>query len=107
MKNSFVMTLFILLIACSDQEQAISRQQLDIGKKIYLDACAVCHGVNGGGEGVALPALNTKPKSILSWRKKYDVESFTYYATNSAAHPVFQNGFDYQAVFIFSGTIKQ
>ena len=107
MKNSLVLTLVALLIACSDQEQVMSREQLNRGKEIYLDSCAVCHGINGDGEGIALPALNTKPKSILLWSKGYDVESFRSYVANSTEHPVFQSEFDYQAVFIFSGTIKQ
>ena len=105
MKNSLVLTLLALLIACSDQEQVISKQQLDIGKEIYLDACAVCHGVNGEGKGIALPALATKPKSILLWGEDYNAESFKSYVANSGVHPVFQGNFDYQAVFLFSESI--
>lgn len=104
MKNSLVLTLVALLIACSDQEQVISREQLDRGKEIYLDACAICHGVNGEGKGIALPALTTKPKSILLWSDDYNTESFKSYVTNSREHPVFHSNFDYQAVLKFSGT---
>jgi mono/diheme cytochrome c family protein len=107
MKNSLVVTLFVLLIACSDQEQAMSKQVLDRGMEIYLDACAVCHGINGNGEGVALPALNTKPKSISMWSEKYDIESFVFYVTHSTEHPAFNSNFDYEAIFIFSGAVPQ
>jgi|SRR6516225_165919 mono/diheme cytochrome c family protein len=34
------------------------------GKELYLDHCAVCHGVAGKGNGPAAPALKTAPPDL-------------------------------------------
>ena len=34
------------------------------GKELYLDHCAVCHGVSGKGDGPAAPALKTAPRDL-------------------------------------------
>jgi len=35
------------------------------GKELYLDHCAVCHGVYGKGNGPAAPALKTAPPDLM------------------------------------------
>jgi cytochrome c553 len=106
MRNSFILTIVTLLIACSDQEQAISEKQLSLGKDVYHDNCAICHGVKGEGDGIALPALTSKPKSILLWNEDYNVESLRLYVKNSTKHPDFRGNLDYQSVLDFSDFIQ-
>jgi mono/diheme cytochrome c family protein len=36
---------------------------VDAGKKIYLDRCALCHGASGKGDGTAAAGLNPKPRN--------------------------------------------
>jgi mono/diheme cytochrome c family protein len=35
-----------------------------VGKKIYAQLCAVCHGANGKGDGIAAASLNPKPANF-------------------------------------------
>lgn len=106
MKNSLVLTLVALLIACSDQEQVISKQQLDRGKEIYLDNCAICHGVEGDGIGVALPALGSRPKPILFWELHYDEVLLKSFIESSPDHPIFPNTLEYEAILIHAKNIE-
>ena len=106
MKNSLVLTLVVLLMACSDQEQVMSKEQLNRGKEIYLDSCAVCHGVNGDGEGIALPALKVKPQLIYFWKSQYDEISLKAFIENSPDHPVFPNELKYDVLMLYSKSIE-
>jgi mono/diheme cytochrome c family protein len=39
-------------------------QDADLGKEIYIDRCAVCHGAEGGGDGVVGELLARRPKNL-------------------------------------------
>lgn len=41
-----------------------SAQQTEVGKEIYLDRCSVCHGAEGGGDGVVGELLERRPKNL-------------------------------------------
>jgi mono/diheme cytochrome c family protein len=36
---------------------------VDLGKKVYLDRCALCHGPQGKGDGTAAAGLDPKPRN--------------------------------------------
>jgi len=46
------------------QEPAQAATPEDEARTIYRDRCAVCHGANGGGDGVGGAALNPRPRSF-------------------------------------------
>ena len=43
---------------------------LDLGKKVYLERCQVCHGSKGDGKSFAANALNPPPKNFTSEQSK-------------------------------------
>ncbi|MFV1997134.1 MAG: cytochrome c [Acidiferrobacterales bacterium] len=43
---------------------AATKEQLAIGKKVYIDTCAACHGASGKGDGPAAAALDPKPANF-------------------------------------------
>ena len=58
--------------------------KLELGKKIYLERCQVCHGVNGDGKSFAANALHPPPKNFTSpeSKKKLTLERMIDSATN-------------------------
>jgi len=42
----------------------MTKDSIQRGKEIYEKKCALCHGVDGGGEGPASAGLNPKPTSF-------------------------------------------
>ena len=40
------------------------------GRKIFRNHCAACHGVNGSGDGPAVPALKTKPRDLTTMARR-------------------------------------
>ena len=44
------------------------------GKKVYAIACAMCHGPDGKGDGLAGENLNPKPRDLVGgqWKKSGD-----------------------------------
>jgi cytochrome c553 len=102
MMQKKAIVLSILLAACSQQKEAVSKVDVHKGKEIYLEACAICHGVHGDGSGVAAPALRLKPKSISLWTENYDTFKLKSFIEGSVDHPRFHSAFDYRAVLIYS-----
>ena len=43
---------------------------LELGKRIYLERCKVCHGTQGNGKSFAANALNPPPKNFTSAQSK-------------------------------------
>lgn len=51
-----VLTLLLVVILTAAQSQRPPADELALGKKVYVNQCALCHGIDGvGGKG---PALN-------------------------------------------------
>ncbi len=46
---------------------------LELGKKIYLKHCKVCHGTKGDGKSFAANALNPPPKNFTSPESKKEL----------------------------------
>lgn len=52
---------------------AADKKVVDLGKREYINSCAVCHGVNGKGEGpevAGIEFLNTKPADLSTLSKR-------------------------------------
>ncbi len=51
-----------------------SEQMAKAGKQIYAQNCAMCHGAEGKGDGVAGASLNPKPRNLVEgkWLKGGD-----------------------------------
>ena len=59
---------FILLAAfIFGQDDA---EILSAGKNIYLQSCAVCHGISGKGDGVVAGNLEVKPRNFTDGKFK-------------------------------------
>lgn len=41
------------------------KQSLNRGKELYNQQCALCHGKEGRGDGIAAKSLNTRPANFL------------------------------------------
>ncbi len=46
------------------------KPKLELGKKIYLKHCKVCHGIKGDGKSFAANALNPPPKNFTAAQSK-------------------------------------
>lgn len=59
------------------------------GKKIFDGKCATCHGVGGGGDGVAAAGLNPRPKDFTrrAFRPEYFAEILARGVPGSAMPP--------------------
>ncbi len=44
---------------------AIKKDMLEAGKKVYFKRCVWCHGVEGGGDGPAADRLFTRPRNFI------------------------------------------
>jgi mono/diheme cytochrome c family protein len=47
--------------------------ELELGKKIYLKRCKVCHGIKGDGNSFAANALNPPPRNFTSAQSKKEL----------------------------------
>jgi mono/diheme cytochrome c family protein len=78
---TFTMALLAIVLAANglaDEWQAPQRavrkknplacdaQQLAVGRDLYMQNCAPCHGETGRGDGVASPNLEPKPKDFTA-----------------------------------------
>jgi mono/diheme cytochrome c family protein len=68
--NHFILGLLIFpgwLLASSHDAP---NPKLELGKKIYLKHCKVCHGIKGDGKSFAANALNPPPKNFTAAQTK-------------------------------------
>ena len=64
--------LCALLIAagCLQVAEATEKGRPDLGKREYMERCAVCHGASGKGDGGAIDVLKTTPTDLTQLAKK-------------------------------------
>ncbi len=51
--------------ALADVPDAIKKDLLEKGKKVYFKRCVWCHGVEGGGDGPSADRLFTRPRNFI------------------------------------------
>ena len=56
----------ILIINTVAANHLVAKGEVSLGKKIYLDRCAVCHGSQGDGKTFAANALYPTPKNFTA-----------------------------------------
>lgn len=61
--------VFCLLQFCDFKFR--NEPNLILGKSIYSDRCATCHGSEGKGDGIAAPFLTPKPRNFVTGKFKY------------------------------------
>lgn len=60
----------LLAVSVLPTVQAAEKGKYDIGKREYLDRCAVCHGTGGKGDGGAIDILKTAPADLTQLSKR-------------------------------------
>jgi mono/diheme cytochrome c family protein len=77
----------------SQQKEPVRRADITSGKKIFVNYCASCHGVDGKGDGPAAAALKPAPTDLTILAKanegKYPagfVSAMLKFGRNPAAH---------------------
>jgi mono/diheme cytochrome c family protein len=61
--------LGLLLLACSAAVAAAD--DVALGRQIYLERCASCHGLTGEGDGPVAPALTTPPANLRRLSERF------------------------------------
>lgn len=79
MIRTVVFTLLIAVFAARPQEKSATKKALSqtataasLGKKTYLEYCAVCHGPDGRGTGPAASALKEPPADLSTLAKTHN-----------------------------------
>jgi mono/diheme cytochrome c family protein len=67
MKQTFAILLALLVV----QTPALAQDPI-VGAELYETHCAVCHGLEGGGNGPLAPALILQPPSLRDLVKRHD-----------------------------------
>lgn len=65
-----ILALSLLTLANSGLASAADKDRYDIGKREYMNRCAVCHGQSGKGDGGAIDILKTAPTDLTALSKK-------------------------------------
>jgi mono/diheme cytochrome c family protein len=60
----FKTTAVIPVLAVMFAASSAAAQETELGKEIYLDRCSVCHGAEGGGDGLVGELLERRPKNL-------------------------------------------
>lgn len=63
-------TLILILLLMSSALNAGDEADLKLGKKVYIQSCAVCHGLSGKGDGVVAGNLAVKPRNFTDGKFK-------------------------------------
>jgi len=66
----FLIATIALASALSVISPTVQAQAVDIGKSEYTNNCAVCHGVNGKGNGPMAVVLTTPPTDLTTISKR-------------------------------------
>jgi high-affinity iron transporter len=54
---------------------------ISAGKKVYMENCQTCHGLNGGGDGILSKILSPKPANFLNDTLMKKISPFQVYNT--------------------------
>ncbi len=65
--------LLVLPLWATTLSHHVSNSDLELGKKIYLKHCKVCHGISGDGQSFAANALNPPPKNFTAPESKKEL----------------------------------
>lgn len=60
----------ILMIGFIFSQEKVPDDIMNLGRKIYIQSCAVCHGLSGKGDGVVAGNLLVKPRDFTSGKYK-------------------------------------
>ena len=63
MKNAVIKLLGVAIVISGFNASGLA-QELDPGKTEFLSQCAICHGVDGRGNGFLSEELKTKPANL-------------------------------------------
>ena len=66
LEKRFILFIVISSFLFSQEENDI----LNLGKQVYMESCAVCHGVSGKGDGVVAGNLEVKPRNFTDGKFK-------------------------------------
>lgn len=62
------------------------------GKKVYLNSCAVCHGINGKGDGPVAQNLQVKPRNFTDGKFKVRTTSSGQVPTDEDLYHILSRG---------------
>ena len=66
-----ILGLVVLYKFGGDQFPAVQAADIELGKRIYLQNCAACHGEKGDGKGPEADRLKTKPRDFTTGKYKF------------------------------------
>lgn len=91
--SSFVSTQDEKWVAPKEADQLINplsndTSDIEKGKKIYIQICAVCHGVSGKGDGPNAPTLKRKPANHTSKEVQMQSDGVLYWKISKGRDPM-------------------
>lgn len=69
-KNGCVLVALVAASGIAGGAVAAAKEKTDLGKREYLNKCAVCHGQSGKGDGGAIDILKRAPADLTILSKK-------------------------------------
>ena len=70
MSLSARLATIVVLVAMPAAPAPGQARDLSLGRRVYADNCAICHGVDGDGRGHAAPHFSSLPRDFTSGRYK-------------------------------------
>ena len=65
------LTSFLGLLLLSGNTAGVETNDVAIGRQIYLERCASCHGLTGEGDGPVAPVLTTPPANLRRLSERF------------------------------------
>lgn len=65
-----LVALTLVVLTCGQAIGADGKDRVDVGKREYMNRCAVCHGPSGKGDGGAIDILKVAPADLTTLSKK-------------------------------------
>ena len=65
------LTPFLGLLLLSGNAAGAAANDVALGRQIYLERCASCHGLTGEGDGPVAPALTTPPANLRRLSERF------------------------------------